>query len=142
MFNIFNKPPVIKRINYCEIQHAIKNKCKPILASSYSENTAIIINTLPINCQQCVIATTVQTTHEEQLINEILLNMSDQPIIIYGRNSTDESVYTKLNQLTQLGLSDIKIYTGGLFEWLLLKDVYGNIDFPTEGVVTDLLNYS
>ena len=33
------------------------------------------------------------------------------------------------------------IYSGGLFEWLLLQDVYGKDEFPTMGCELDILKY-
>ena len=39
-----------------------------------------------------------------------------------------------------LGFRDISIYCGGLFEWLLLQDVYGRSEFPTIGNA-DILSY-
>ena len=56
-------------------------------------------------------------------------------------NSNDEKIYTKYNQLTSLGFYNVFIYTGGLFEWLLLQDIYGVKDFPTTKKELDLLKY-
>jgi len=33
------------------------------------------------------------------------------------------------------------MYTGGLFEWLLLQDIYGKTEFPTTTNIIDLLKY-
>jgi hypothetical protein len=51
-------------------------------------------------------------------------------IIIYGKNCNDELVNKKYQQLLTLGFSNIYAYTGGLFEWLLLHDIYGKEMFP------------
>ena len=39
-----------------------------------------------------------------------------------------------------LGFSQLYIYYGGLFEWLLLQDIYGN-DFSTTTQNLDILKY-
>jgi hypothetical protein len=31
-----------------------------------------------------------------------------------------------------LGFKNVYIYLGGMFEWLLLQDVYGQKEFPTD----------
>jgi hypothetical protein len=101
----------------------------------------ILINTFE---QDVVIKTTVSVNDEERIINEQVNNYKqpDKPIVIYGRNSCDLSVEQKQTQLTDLGLTDIYIFAGGLFEWLLLQDVYGSDEFPTVNrIPVDLLNY-
>ena len=62
-------------------------------------------------------------------------------IIIYGKNSNDETPIKKCEQLLELGFSNIYIYAGGLFEWLLLQDIYGSELFPTTTKQNDLLKY-
>ena len=52
-------------------------------------------------------------------------------IIIYGKNCNDEKIYIKYQQLISLGFYNVFIYVGGLFEWLLLQDIYGSDEFPT-----------
>ena len=55
---------------------------------------------------------------EENVINEILndYRVPDKPIVLYGRNCYDDSVETKLEQIQNLGLKEIYIYYGGLFD--------------------------
>ena len=62
-------------------------------------------------------------------------------IIIYGLNSNDEKVYSKYEQLVKLGAKHVYIYNGGMFEWLLLQDVYGRELFPTTLRELDILKY-
>ena len=38
----------------------------------------------------------------------------------------------KYDQLIGLGFVNVFIYPGGLFEWLLLQDIYGYDNFPTQ----------
>ena len=61
-------------------------------------------------------------------------------IIIYGKNSNDESIYVKYNQINKLG-GLAYIYVGGLFEWLMLQDIYGDNEFPTTKKELDILKF-
>lgn len=102
----------------------------------------VIINTLPVNDQSCLIKNTVKCHHEEKLINECIEKLDyNKLIIIYGKNSSDNSVYDKYSQLKNIGFSNIYIYCGGVFEWLLLQDVYGFSEFPTTENNVDILKY-
>ena len=80
---------------------------------------------------------------EEEIINNCIKNyeLSAKKIVIYGRNNTDESIIKKYNQLSDLGFNEIYLYVGGLFEWLLMQDVYGNEYFPTTRPMLDILKY-
>jgi hypothetical protein len=51
-------------------------------------------------------------------------------IVIYRKNVTDPTVDKKYAQLRGFGFSEVYIYSGGLFEWLLLSDIYGVEEFP------------
>ena len=55
--------------------------------------------------------------------------------------AADDSIVRKYNQLTGLGLINVVVYPGGLFEWLLLQDIYGNDSFPTTKKELDILKY-
>jgi hypothetical protein len=101
----------------------------------------ILINTLPENKQYCLIPTTTVSGDEEGVINRLLKNNSDSEIIIYGMNNNDESVIRKYKQLVSLGFQNIYIYLGGMFEWLLLQDIYGNDNFPTTSRELDIMKY-
>uniref|UniRef100_A0A6C0HZ48 Rhodanese domain-containing protein n=1 Tax=viral metagenome TaxID=1070528 RepID=A0A6C0HZ48_9ZZZZ len=103
------------------------------------ENKYVIINTLPIDEQSCLIYSTIHANTEETIINNMLLKDEDNIIIIYGRNSTDKSPNIKCDQLKQLGFDKVYIYNGGLFEWLLLQNIYGESEFPTTINCKDLL---
>ena len=56
-------------------------------------------------------------------------------------NNNDESVIRKYKQLVSLGFQNIYIYLGGMFEWLLLQDIYGNDNFPTTSRELDIMKY-
>jgi hypothetical protein len=101
----------------------------------------ILINTLTNNEQQCLIIGTIQYNNEEYIINQCIEQHYSNPIIIYGKHSCDETVEKKYNQLFQLGFENIYVYMGGLFEWLLLQDIYGFKEFPTTTICKDLLQY-
>jgi hypothetical protein len=121
-----------KKINFEDIQYAIQ---KP--------NEYIMINTLPISEQDCLIKNTLPYDQEEKTINELLNNydLNNKKIIIYGKNANDETADKKYSQLKTLGFSEIYLYSGGLFEWLLLQDIYGNVEFPTTKKILDILKY-
>jgi len=123
----------INRINYENIQKFIKNK---------DNNNLILINTLEATNQECLIYKTVNVNDEINIINDYLKkNNKTINIIIYGMNSSDDSVVKKYNQLYKLGFKNIYIYIGGLFEWLLLQDIYGEEEFPTTNKILDILQY-
>lgn len=118
----------IKRINFEDMQYCVKNK-----------DRFIIINTLPESEQSCLIESTVLSSDEVEIIND-QINNPTKNIIIYGRNCNDKKVDEKYKQIIGLGLYNVCIYTGGLFEWLCLQDIYGEDEFITTGKV-ELLNY-
>jgi hypothetical protein len=121
----------MQKINFEDIQYALKN-----------HESHILINTLNENEQDCLLPNTIPASSEEKIINKLIqtgnLNIK---IIIYGRNCNDEKIYVKYNQLVSLGFYNIYIYLGGLFEWLLLQDIYGHQDFITSKKITDILRY-
>ena len=102
---------------------------------------SILINTLDVNNQNCLILNTVSCNDEEKIINELFKNNINKSIIIYGKNSSDLKVFNKFNQLQNLGFKNIKIYAGGIFEWLLLQDIYGFDKFKTTKKELDILKY-
>jgi hypothetical protein len=120
----------MKKINFEDMQTVIKNP-----------EIYLIINTLPPLDQNCLIVNTTLATDEEALINRYLKENKNIRIIIYGKNSNDETVQKKYQQLLSLGFYQIYIYTGGLFEWLLLQDIYGKDLFPTTKKEMDLLKF-
>ena len=79
---------------------------------------------------------------EEEFINQLIKNGNkNAKMIVYGKNCNDENIYKKYSQLTSLGFYNVYIYIGGLFEWLLLQDIYGENEFPTTKKELDLLKY-
>ena len=106
-----------------------------------NNNKYAIINTLDPMYQTCLIPNTVPIAEEEEVVNDVITNSKKTKIIIYGLNSNDEKVYSKYEQLVKLGVKHVYIYTGGMFEWLLLQDVYGRELFPTTSRELDILKY-
>ena len=120
----------IRKINCEDMQKACKNT-----------NNYIIINTLDTSMQNCLILNTTKIENEEALINSIIKKTKNKNIIIYGRNCNDEKVYKKYEQLVSLGFTNVYVYVGGMFEWLLLQDIYGGELFPTTSNELDILKY-
>ena len=119
----------IKKIGFEDMKYVIKNKKK----------NYVMINTLAITEQECLIPGTISVNDEEAFINRHLnKNIS---IIIYGKNANDDSIFKKYEQLLKLGFSSVFVYTGGIFEWLLLQDIYGKDEFPTTSDELDILKY-
>ena len=114
-----------------------------VLKAISSPEKYILINTLDSSEQSCLIQGTLNIDAEEKTINDILSKYQEkiQIIIVYGKNSSDDSVYKKHKQLLQLGIGEVVIYSGGLFEWMLLQDIYGYTAFPTTAKVLDILKY-
>lgn len=120
----------MKKINFEDMQTVIKNP-----------EAYLIINTLVPSEQKCLIVNTTLAEEEELIINRYMKENKTIRIIIYGKNCNDESIQKKYQQLLTLGFYNIFIYTGGMFEWLLLQDIYGKDLFPTTQKELDLLKY-
>jgi|TARA_Y100000992_G_C21029130_1_gene379453 hypothetical protein len=119
----------INKINFEDMQYFIKNT-----------NEHIIINTLPENQQSCLIINTVDPINEVKVINKHI-NNKNLKIIIYGLNCNDNTIHEKYNSLYNLGFTNLYLYTGGMFEWLCLQDIYGSEHFPTTTEETDILKF-
>jgi rhodanese-related sulfurtransferase len=121
----------IKKIGFEDMKYALENPARFIL-----------INTLSNDDQDILIKTTIASDTEETVLNELLNDFQkDEPIIVYGRNACDNSVEKKYKQLINLGFDKVYMYVGGMFEWVLLQDVYGFAEFPTNRKVADILRY-
>ena len=62
-------------------------------------------------------------------------------IIVYGKNSNDITILHKYEQLVKLGFTNVHIYTGGIFEWMLLHEIYGKELFKITRYEIDILRY-
>ena len=88
-----------------------------------------------------IIKNTILPAKEVELLNSYLTTDREVNIIIYGVNHCDESIYNKYEQLNKLGFYNVYVYSGGLFEWLLLQEIYGKDEFPTTSELLDILKY-
>jgi hypothetical protein len=131
MFEWFNQKS--NKVGFDDMQKAIR-----------SQDKYLIINTLQMGEQDCLIRHTISINQEEKMINDLISNYAHHTkiIILYGKNATDASPEKKYKQFQSLGFSHIYIYAGGLFEWMLLQDIYGDDEFPTTTKVLDILKYS
>jgi len=121
----------VPKANFEKVQNAIKQP-----------SIILLINTLPENQQDCLIQNTIVACKEEEVMNKYLqLNQKNIQIILYGKNDNDESVYKKYKQLLKLGFANVQIYMGGMFEWLLLQDIYGYDTFMTTKRELDFLKF-
>ena len=122
----------IRKVNFEDIQYAIKNK-----------RNCILINTLNVDEQDLLILNTLDAKKEEEVINNYLKKNKNIKIIIYGKNCYEEKILIKYNQLIKLGFKEVYLYLGGLFEWILLQEIYGFEEFPTniKNKCIDILKY-
>jgi len=119
------------KINFEDIQYSLYNKDKYIL-----------INTLEESCQTCLLPNTVTPEKETEIINRLIqTGNKDIKLIVYGKNCNDDKIYKKYDQLQSLGFYNVYVYTGGLFEWLMLQDIYGEKEFPTSKKELDILKF-
>lgn len=118
---------VIQRISFEDVQYA-------------QSSGQLIINTMSVKEQSMLIFKTVDCEVEIQSVERAI--RLKEPIIIYGKHCNDETIYVKYEQIKKLG-GKVYVYVGGLFEWLLLQDIYGAEHFQTTGSssTVDLLKY-
>ena len=103
------------------------------LLKEMQKEGATIIHTMDENEKVLIFGTVVAEKESEKINKMLSKNDYEKDIIIYGRNCHEyENLLKKQKQLASLGFKNIFIYLGGMFEWLLLQDVYGPKEFPTE----------
>ena len=131
MFNFFIKKGCVEPINFQNMQHMTK------------DSNAIIINTMDHSEQECLIINTIDINRETQIINTLIDNydFKSKKMVIYGKHCNDLAVNIKASQLSEFGFMYIYVYTGGLFEWILLQDIYTSEHFQTTTVVNDILKF-
>ena len=133
MFSLFSRnSPDKEYVGFEDIKYAIRNL-----------REFILINTLPGNEQDVLVFGTLPCDKEEVTVNEQISNYKapDLPVIVYGRNCSDTTVIRKQEQLVSLGITNVYLYMGGMFEWLLMQDVYGFDEFPTTKKNADILKF-
>ena len=119
-----------RKVNFEDVQYSMKNK-----------NKFLLINTLDSSRQNLLIKNTVPISREEELINKLIKSNQNVNIIVYDENANAPNLMKKYDQLIGLGFVNVFIYPGGLFEWLLLQDIYGFDNFPTTSQETDILKF-
>ena len=128
-----NQSSIIKKVNFEDIQNVLQKQ----------NSNIILINTLETTpeTQSCILPGTLHYSQEEKVINNCLNKSKNVQIIIYGKNSSDTSIYEKYTQLIDLGFINVYIYPGGMFEWMLLQDIYSEEHFKTTQRELDILKF-
>ena len=129
-----NQVSLVPKVSYEDIQMVIYR-------NSHVQHSTLLINTLPSSLQHCLIKTTVDIRFEERVINALIHKNPDIMIIVYGKNSNDITILHKYDQLVKLGFTNVHIYTGGIFEWMLLHEIYGKDLFKITKYEIDILRY-
>ena len=111
------------------------------LQDRMKKNDIILINTLPLTRQDCLIKGTLKAFIEVEYMNKLLKTNKNKEIVLYGIHHTDASVVQKYNQLKKLGFTNVHIYFGGMYEWLLLQEVFDTINFQTDGTIQNIVDY-
>jgi hypothetical protein len=106
----------------------------------YAQTHHLIISTLSSSEQDLLISHTINYEREIAAVENAIKHK--QPIIVYGKHANDPTIYKKCEQIKKLG-GVVYLYTGGLFEWLLLQDIYGPENFKTTQTsrTIDILKY-
>ena len=129
-----NQVSLVPKVSYEDIQMVVYR-------NTHIPHSTLIINTLPPSLQHCLIKTTVDIKYEEQIVNTMNHKNRDIMIIVYGKNSNDITILHKYEQLVKLGFTNVHIYTGGIFEWMLLYEIYGKEHFKITRYEIDILRY-
>jgi hypothetical protein len=129
-----NQVSLVPKVSYEDIQMVVYR-------NSHIQHSTLLINTLPPSLQHCLIKTTVDIRFEERVINALIHKKPDIMIIVYGKNSNDITILHKYDQLVKLGFTNVHIYTGGIFEWMLLHEIYGKELFKITKYEIDILRY-
>lgn len=124
-----------------------ESKIKTVNFDNVKQDNYILIHVMDEKDQSVLIKKTQTIENEVKLLNSLLSESKQGKtnIIIYGKNTDDFAVLVKrYNQLVGLGFNAY-VYFGGLFEWLLLQEIYGVAEFPIENTgnfTIDLLKFA
>ena len=129
-----NQVSLVPKVSYEDIQMIVYR-------NTHVPHTTLLINTLPTTLQHSLIKTTIDIRFEETVINNYLIKNRNVMIIVYGKNSNDITILHKYEQLVKLGFTNVHIYTGGIFEWMLLHEIYGKDLFKITRYEIDILRY-
>jgi hypothetical protein len=129
-----NQVSLVPKVSYEDIQMVVYR-------NSHVQHSTLLINTLPPSLQHCLIKTTLDIRFEERVVNALIHKSPDIMIVVYGKNSNDITILHKYDQLVKLGFTNVHIYTGGIFEWMLLHEIYGKELFKITKYEIDILRY-
>ena len=129
-----NQVSLVPKVSYEDIQMVVYR-------NSHVQHSTLLINTMPSTLQHCLIKTTLDIRFEERVINSLIHKTPNIMIIVYGKNSNDITILHKYDQLVKLGFTNVHIYTGGIFEWMLLHEIYGKELFKITKYEIDILRY-
>ena len=129
-----NQVSLVPKVSYEDLQMVVYRNMNV-------QHSTLIINTLPPSLQHCLIKTTVDIRFEERVVNAFIHKKPGIMIIVYGKNSNDITILHKYEQLVKLGFTNVHIYTGGIFEWMLLHEIYGKDLFKITKYEIDILRY-
>lgn len=129
-----NQVSLVPKVSYEDLQMVVYRNMNV-------QHSTLIINTLPPSLQHCLIKTTIDIRFEERIVNAFIDKKPDIMIIVYGKNSNDITILHKYEQLVKLGFTNVHIYTGGIFEWMLLHEIYGKDLFKITKYEIDILRY-
>ena len=130
-----NSTSEIKKANFDDIINIIKDSAK---------KTRVLIHVMDAENQELLIKGTLSINEEIEKMNSLLHSgKMDATIVIYGKNTDDISkLIRRYKQLHDMGFSNVYVYLGGLFEWLLLQEIYGNEEIQTNIVCKkNILDY-
>ena len=130
-----NSTSDIKKANFDDIINILKDSAKKI---------RILIHVMNAENQELLIKGTLSINEEMEKMNSLLRSgKMDATIVIYGKNTDDVSkLIGRYKQLHDMGFSNVYVYLGGLFEWLLLQEIYGNEEIQTNIVCKkNILDY-
>jgi rhodanese-related sulfurtransferase len=127
-----NHESAIKKVNFDDI----------IMISL--KNNYILIHVMEKEDEDLLIKGTLSINEEIEKMNSLLSSEKmNVTIVIYGKNTDDVSkVIGRYRQLNDMGFSNVYVYLGGLFEWLLLQEIYGNDEIKTNNICKkNILDY-
>jgi hypothetical protein len=103
-----------------------------------ADRKTLLISVLSEDDQSVLIAGTCPFSEEVGAVEKAI--SEKRAVTVYGKNTHDDRIYTKYRQIEELG-GDPRVYIGGLFEWMLLQDIYGFDKFPTTRRELDLYKF-
>lgn len=103
--------------------------------------TLLLLAAPSVDTQPWRIHGTLSADREEHQINRLVEYGSKngeatKHIVCYGLNSTDATPETQARKLARHGL-EASVYRGGLFEWVLLRELFGETVYRLDNIGHD-----